>query len=250
MEYLRSFGYVVDQDGNELSGVASLTMSVNSSYATHAIGSTAWNTSVTANYIWLRCKATIIDDSEWQIDSFRLVVSAPGVGEMEYTPSPGYKEPSQNAYSSVLEGSSRVGWNIYDFIEGHTESPNAKRAILNFYAVFKPRVQQVTITYDANGGEGAPGAETVDQGSYTISETEPTWSGHTFSGWATSAEATQAQYSAGQTITVNADITLYAVWDGEEPTPPGPTPGPHSGYLSMSASGSLQYASSGHLAYD
>ena len=141
-------------------------------------------------------------------------------------------------------GSSK-GWALEDLIGDSTSG--VRRATLDFYLYL---IRQVTITYDANGGEGAPEAETVDEGSYTISETEPTWSGHTVSGWATSAEATQAQYSAGQTITVSDNITLYAVWDDEGPTPPGPTPGPHSGYLSMSASGSLQYASSGYLAYD
>lgn len=249
-EYLHSSGFVVNSStGETLSGVASLTMSINSSYANTALTESGRNDSVSQNYIWLRCKATIDDDSQWQFDSFRLLVSAPDVTEAEYT-SQGYKEPDQDAYSSVLEGSGRAGWNIYDLIAGHTSNTSSGRAQLKFYAIFKPRVQQVTITYDANGGEGAPEADTVDVGSYTISETEPIRSGHTFSGWATSATATVAQYSAGQTITVNADITLYAVWDGEGPTPPGPTPGPHSGYLTMSASGSLQYASSGHLAYD
>ena len=137
------------------------------------------------------------------------------------------------------------GWHLEDAISDSTSS--GRRATLDFYLYL---VQQVTITYDANGGEDAPESETVDQGSYTISGVEPTRSGYAFSGWATSATATVAQYSAGQTITVNADITLYAVWDGEGPTPPGPTPGPHSGYLAMSASGSLQYVPSGHLAYD
>lgn len=151
---------------------------------------------------------------------------------------------SSDSNPSHKNGSSN-GWVLEELIGDSTSGTG--RATLDFYLYL---VKQVTITYDANGGEGAPEAETVDQGSYTISETEPTWSGRTFSGWATSAEATQAQYSAGQTITVNADITLYAVWDGEAPTPPGPTPGPHSGYLTMSASGSLQYTSSGYLAYD
>lgn len=143
---------------------------------------------------------------------------------------------------SHKNGSSK-GWALEELIGDSTSG--VRRATLDFYLYL---VKQVTITYDANGGEGAPEEETVDAGSYTISETEPTRSGHTFSGWATSAEATQAQYSAGQTITVSEDIILYAVWDGE--VPPQPTPGKHSGYLTIGSSGCLQFVPSGHLAYD
>lgn len=148
---------------------------------------------------------------------------------------------SSESNPSHRNGSSN-GWALEELIGDSTSS--SRRATLDFYLYL---VKQVTITYDANGGEGAPEEETVDEGSYTISETEPTRSGYTFSGWATSAEATQAQYSAGQTITVSEDITLYAVWDGEVPPPPPPS---HSGYLTMNASGYLQFVSSGHLAYD
>lgn len=251
MEYLRYRGFVLNSENDEvLSGVASLAISINKTSATSEINESWSNNSVVANYIWLRCKATIIDDSEYEFDSFKMTVSAPDVPETEYT-SPGYKEPDENAYSSVLEGDNREGWNIYDLIEGHTQSSNSKRALITFYAYFRPRLQQVTLSFDANGGTGAPDSISAEQGVFLIPNTEPTRRGYEFLGWALSASATDKQYSPGQTINIQENTILYAVWqDGSGPSP-GPTPEEHSGYLTRNKSyGYLEFVPTGHLVYD
>ena len=70
-----------------------------------------------------------------------------------------------------------------------------------------------TVKYNANGGSGAPSAQTKWYGTaLTLSTTKPTRSGYTFKGWATSSTATSATYSAGGSYTANAAATLYAVW--------------------------------------
>ena len=72
---------------------------------------------------------------------------------------------------------------------------------------------QWNISYNANGGSGAPGTQTKKYGtSLTLSSTKPTRTGYTFLGWATSSTATSATYSAGGTYTANSGATLYAVW--------------------------------------
>jgi len=69
------------------------------------------------------------------------------------------------------------------------------------------------ITYNANGGSGAPASQTKTYGqTLTLSSTKPTRSGYTFLGWSTSSTATKATYSAGGSFTTNANTTLYAVW--------------------------------------
>lgn len=68
-----------------------------------------------------------------------------------------------------------------------------------------------TLTYNANGGSGAPRA-VRDITSTTISSTVPTRSGYDFLGWSTSSSATYATYFAGDTISLNSNMTLYAVW--------------------------------------
>ena len=76
-----------------------------------------------------------------------------------------------------------------------------------------------TITYNANGGSGAPSSQsyTYDPNNDTVfylSSTTPSRSGYTFLGWSLSSTATSASYSAGQRWgTHNANnYTLYAIW--------------------------------------
>lgn len=75
--------------------------------------------------------------------------------------------------------------------------------------------QKITyqVTYNANGGSGAPAAQTKTYGTnLKLSSTKPTRSGYAFKGWATTDSATTAQYQPGDTYTANAALTLYAVW--------------------------------------
>lgn len=78
-----------------------------------------------------------------------------------------------------------------------------------------PAWTSYTITYNANGGTGAPSAQTKwrDQ-ALTLSSTKPTRTGYSFLGWSTSSTATTATYSSGGTYPAssNSAATLYAVW--------------------------------------
>ena len=70
-----------------------------------------------------------------------------------------------------------------------------------------------SITYNANGGSGAPSSQTKYYGTdITLSSTVPTRSGYTFLGWSTSSSATSATYQPSATYSSNASATLYAVW--------------------------------------
>ena len=73
--------------------------------------------------------------------------------------------------------------------------------------------QTFTITYDANGGSGAPAQQTTSGAGYiTVSSTRPTRSGYAFIGWNKSSSATTAQTTAGSTYYVDSSFTFYAVW--------------------------------------
>lgn len=87
-----------------------------------------------------------------------------------------------------------------------------KNENLALYAVWKANTYKVT--FNANGGTGAPSAQTKTYGqTLTLSSTKPTRTNYTFKGWATSASATTAAYSAGGSYTSNSAVTLYAVWE-------------------------------------
>lgn len=80
------------------------------------------------------------------------------------------------------------------------------------YAVWKANTY--TVSYNANGGSGAPSSQTKTYGkTLTLSSTVPTRTNYNFVGWATSSTATTASYQAGGSYTKNSAATLYAVWE-------------------------------------
>ena len=94
----------------------------------------------------------------------------------------------------------------------------------NFYLVYKeaaPQTQDITLTYNANGGSGAPEpqTQTVESGkeaTFTVNSKEPTRTNYDFKGWSTAKNAAAAEYKGGDSITISQDTTLYAVWANHE----------------------------------
>lgn len=82
------------------------------------------------------------------------------------------------------------------------------------FNVSVPAWTSYTISYNANGGTGAPSSQTKwkDQ-ALTLSSTKPTRTGHAFQGWATSKTGSVAYAAGGKyPASSNANTTLYAVW--------------------------------------
>ena len=76
-----------------------------------------------------------------------------------------------------------------------------------------PALASYTVSYNANGGSGAPSSQTKYYGqTLKLSSTLPTRENYNFVGWATSSSATSAQYQPGGSYTSNSSVTLYAVW--------------------------------------
>lgn len=75
--------------------------------------------------------------------------------------------------------------------------------------------EELIIQYDANGGTGAPAAQTFTKTPITISATEPTRDGYQFKGWSTNSAATSPMYEANKSYSLalsGETINLYAVW--------------------------------------
>lgn len=82
---------------------------------------------------------------------------------------------------------------------------------LALYAVWQ--INTWAVDYDANGGSGAPAAQTKTYGqTLVLSADVPTRTGYTFKGWATTPDASVAQYQPSGNYTANQAATLYAVW--------------------------------------
>lgn len=69
-----------------------------------------------------------------------------------------------------------------------------------------------TVSYNANGGTGAPSSQTKWHGEdLALSSAKPTRTGYTFRGWSTSNDSS-VEYNPGSKYTSNSSVTLYAVW--------------------------------------
>lgn len=112
-------------------------------------------------------------------------------------------------------GHSFLGWSTSSSATSATYSAGGSytaNSAATLYAVWKANTYSVT--YNANGGSGAPAKQTKTYGkTLTLSSTVPTRTNYNFKGWSTSASATTATYSAGGSYTANAAVTLYAVWE-------------------------------------
>lgn len=119
-----------------------------------------------------------------------------------------------SAVKPVRTGYSFKGWstgkdNTVEYAAGANYTANAS---VTLYAVWTANTYKVT--YNANGGTGAPGAQTKTYGvTLKLSSTKPTRTNYNFKGWGTSASSTTVAYAAGANYTANSAITLYAVWE-------------------------------------
>lgn len=94
------------------------------------------------------------------------------------------------------------------YAAGATYTGNAN---LTLYAIWKANTYSVT--YDANGGTGAPTAQTKQYGkTLTLSSVKPTREGYNFMGWTTAPGRTIVDYKPGASYTDNAALSLYAIW--------------------------------------
>lgn len=89
--------------------------------------------------------------------------------------------------------------------------PKGNNAAATLHAYWN--IIKYTISYSANGGSGAPSAQTKNYGATaTISSTVPTRTGYNFVEWRTKSDGTGTAYSGGDSYSTNANLTLYAKW--------------------------------------
>lgn len=95
-------------------------------------------------------------------------------------------------------------------------------------------VQNVSVTFDANGGLGFMSNEVEPLGSVVaLSLNGFVYSGYAFAGWNTSPSGGGTSYSNGATFSFTTNVTLYAQWTAASTTTtfPGLTSTNWSGYV-------------------
>ena len=152
----------------------------------------------------------------WIKDSFTNVGT--GVSGWLITPGPfnsssvKYLITGTNALNSI---SANLEWYVSPtlFLNKDIDISTGNGTSDNPYQLKIENNQQYTITYNANGGNGAPSNQTKKHGeNITLSSVKPTKTGYTFTGWNTSSNGSGTSYSSGGTYSNNSNVTLYAQW--------------------------------------
>lgn len=116
--------------------------------------------------------------------------------------------PTRNGYAFAGWGISNTDTTV-DYLPGYNYTPSSN---ITLYAIWT--ANSYTVSYDANGGTGAPSNHTKYHDSTLIlSSAKPTRANYNFKGWALTASATSASYQPGGSYTSNSSVTLYAVWE-------------------------------------
>ena len=117
-----------------------------------------------------------------------------------------------------MTGYTFTGWNTAADGSGTSYSGDDTYTLPNsgtdtLYAQWQ--INTVGLTYDPRGGSGEPGDQSGDAASdVTVSTTEPTRDGYTFTGWNTAADGSGTSYAGDDTYTLpnSGTDTLYAQW--------------------------------------
>lgn len=119
--------------------------------------------------------------------------------------------------NGVLATTTQSTWTYQDYCTN--TGYRGTSTTLTLYAQWEANVINYTITFNANGGTGAPGSITFSSGSSVkIPSTTPTRNGYTFKGWSTSRTATTVSYQSGVSYNINDSLDLYAVWEANNYT--------------------------------
>lgn len=123
-----------------------------------------------------------------------------------YTISSGTKEVAKRTSAFNIQISCSMAFNLtWSGVYGGTKSASGTMSVA--------AITSHTVTYNANGGTGAPGPQTKWYGStIKLSTIVPTRAGYTFLGWHPTSTSTTAQYQPGATFGSDTNTTLYAVW--------------------------------------
>lgn len=121
--------------------------------------------------------------------------------------------------SLTYNGYTLQGWATSSSGTASTWAAQWNAGARTVYAIWKANTYSITISYDANGGTGAPSASTGSGNvgsniNIQISSTKPTKDRHIFKGWA-DGNSTTVSYQSGQTYPFSSNKTLYAVWENK-----------------------------------
>lgn len=151
----------------------------------------------------------------WEADTYTVTYNANGGSNAPASQTKTHDSPLVLTSSvPTRAGYDFMGWSSNssatsaEYTSGASYTNNAS---VTLFAVWKAKTY--TISFDANGGSGAPATQIKTHGvTLVLSNVKPIRSGYSFVGWSTNSSASSASYTAGGNYTGNSNVTLYAVW--------------------------------------
>ena len=137
----------------------------------------------------------------------------PVEGEMPSQTVNAKTDTALNANTFTREGYSFTGWNTAADGTGDSYADGATVNLTENTTLYAQWTQDPVITFDANGGEGTMGTQTVKpNGATALTANTFTRADYDFAGWNTEADGTGKDYADGDAITTSENVTLYAQW--------------------------------------
>ncbi len=173
-------------------------------------------------------------DAQWDPITYKVKYNANGgTGTMSDSTHTYNKAQNLNANKFTKTNATFQGWAVasdktkvkYSNQQEVKNLSSTNGETINLYAVWKDNgggtttPTNCTITYNGNGNtSGATSSTTVQRGkSATIAANGFAKSGSTFSHWNTAANGSGTTYNPGNTLTLNSNMTLYAIWKNNPP---------------------------------
>ena len=151
--------------------------------------------------------------AQWTLNVYEVVFKANGgsaVSSRDVGHGAAVERPADPEYPGYTFG----GWYEDAAFAQEYEFAAPVTGPLILYAKWDP--VRYAVTFDANGGERAPDAETAAAGALVPEpQTAPIWSGHVFAGWCRDVEGTQP-WRFGEDAMPARDLVLYAKWEEAE----------------------------------
>lgn len=154
--------------------------------------------------------------AQWQADTYTVSYNAGGGSGAPGNQTKTYGvNLTLSSQTPTWAGHTFVSWNTKADGTGTSYSPGATytgNANLPLYAIWT--TNSYTVSYNANGGSGAPANQTKHYGTpLALSDTEPTRANYRFVEWNTASDGTGTSYQPGDTYNGDAALTLYAIWE-------------------------------------
>ena len=131
-----------------------------------------------------------------------------------YKDGSGYYGRFFNVRASKTKSKTKTQTYRFDLILGITSTSGNHGSVNKSIILTIPAQASYSVKYNANGGSGAPSAQTKWAGEpLTLATSSPSRTGYAFWHWNTDSGNGGTSYSPGDTYSANNAATLYAIWN-------------------------------------